>query len=52
VKKFMWLTVVLLFAISAHAQTDFSKLKSKQLKWRATFTCCRARWEHWRLGRR
>jgi len=32
VKKFMWLTVVLLFAISAHAQTDFSKVEIKATK--------------------
>ena len=31
-KKFMWLTVVLLFAISAHAQTDFSKVEIKATK--------------------
>ena len=31
-KKFMWLTVVLLFAISARAQTDFSKVEIKATK--------------------
>jgi len=32
VKKFLLLTVVLLFAISAHAQTDFSKVEIKATK--------------------
>ena len=31
-KKFLLLTVVLLFAISAHAQTDFSKVEVKATK--------------------
>jgi len=32
VKKFLLLTVVLLFAVSAHAQTDFSKVEIKATK--------------------
>jgi glyoxylase-like metal-dependent hydrolase (beta-lactamase superfamily II) len=32
VKKFLWLTIFLLFAISAHAQTDFSKVEVKATK--------------------
>ena len=31
-KKFLLLTVVLLFAVSAHAQTDFSKVEIKATK--------------------